>query len=71
MRRERVVPGKHDMEALMLALKEAVINAKSIPVHMYQGQKKTQHLKDNDETTTVMVQEVHINEITTLCLTTD
>ena len=37
MRWERVVTGKHGMVALMLALKEAEINAKSIPVHMNQG----------------------------------
>ena len=37
MIRARVVPGKYGMVALMLALKEAEINAKSIPVHMNQG----------------------------------
>ena len=34
---ERVVPGKHGMVSLMLALKEAEIKVESIPVHMNQG----------------------------------
>ena len=37
MRWERVVPGKHGMSALMLALKEAEIKAETISVHMHQG----------------------------------
>ena len=37
IRRTQVVPGKHGMTALMLALKEAEIKAEAIPVHMHQG----------------------------------
>ena len=46
MIRERVVPGKHDMVDLMLALKEAKINAEDIPVHMHKRQNATKKLKD-------------------------
>ena len=48
MRRERLVPGKHDMSALVIALKEAEINSKAIPVHIYQCQTETQQLKDKN-----------------------
>ena len=37
MRWSRVVPGKHDMAALMLALNKAEIKAEDIPVHIHQG----------------------------------
>ena len=37
MIRSIVVPGKHDIAALMLALKEAEIKAKAVPGHMHQG----------------------------------
>ena len=48
MIRAIVVPGKHGMSALMLALKEAKIKAEAIPVQMHQGHTETQHLKDNN-----------------------
>ena len=41
MRQANMVPGKHGMESLMLALKEAVIKAETILVHMYQVQTAT------------------------------
>ena len=34
---EIVVPGKHCMSDLMLALKQVEIKEESIPVHMHQG----------------------------------
>ena len=46
MIRARLMPGKHDMVALILALNEAEIKAEAIPVHMNQGQPSTQQLKD-------------------------
>ena len=55
MRWEIVVPGKHGTEDLILELKEAKIKAEAIPVHIYQGHTETQHLKDNNETSTVVV----------------
>ena len=36
VRRSIVVPVKHDISALMLALKEAEIKSEAIPVHMHQ-----------------------------------
>ena len=51
----RVVPGKHYMATLMLALKESEIKAESISVHMHQEKTETQHLKDKNETPTLMV----------------
>ena len=48
MRRARVVPGKHGIAALMLALKEAETKAEYIPVNMHQGHIETQQLKDNN-----------------------
>ena len=71
MGQARVVPGKHGMSDLMLALKEAEIKAEFIPVQMYQGHKETQKLKDNTETPTVMVHSGQINETTTLPLPTE
>ena len=68
MKLERVVIGKHGMASLMLALKQTEIKAEDIPVHIHQGQTATQQLKEKDETPTVMVHVVYINEITTLCL---
>ena len=56
------------MAALMIAIKEAEIKAEDIPVHMYQGQKVTQQLKDKNVTTTVMVHTGYINETTKLCI---
>ena len=46
MRHARVVPGKHGIISLILALKEAVIKSEAIPVHMYQWQTARQQLKD-------------------------
>ena len=37
IRRAIVVPGKHGMSALMIALKEVEVKAEDIPVHMHQG----------------------------------
>ena len=51
----RVVPGKHGMSALMIALKESKTKAEAIKVHIYQGNTAKQQLKDKDEKTTVMV----------------
>ena len=62
--------GKHGMSALMLAPKKVEIKVEAIPVHMHQGQKATNHLKDKGDTPTVMVHAGNINETTTLCLTT-
>ena len=53
MRRSRGVLVKHGIAAFILALKEAKIKSEAVPVHMNHGQLGTQHLKDNNETTTV------------------
>ena len=71
MRRARFVPGKHGMSALVLALKEAEIKAEYIRVHMYQVHAETKHLKDNNETSIVMVHARNINKTTTLPLPTE
>ena len=71
MIRARVVPGKHGMVALMLEIKEVEIKAEAIPVYMHQGNTETQHLKDNNETTTVMVHVDQINKNITLPLPTE
>ena len=71
MRWSKVVPGKHGMAALMLALKEVEINAETIPVHIYQGKTATQQLKYKYEMPTVMVHAGRINETTTLFLPTE
>ena len=47
MIRARVVPRKHGMSALMLALKESAIKVEAIPVHIHQGQITTKYLKYN------------------------
>ena len=52
IRREIVVPIKHRMSALMLALKEFKIKSEAIHVQMHRGHIETQHLKDNNETPT-------------------
>ena len=71
MIRESVVPGKHAMATLMLALKEAEIKTEDITVHMHQGQTEIKQLKDKDQTTIVMVHVGHISETTTQCLPTE
>ena len=58
---EIVVPVKHGMSALMLALMEAETKAEAIPVHMQQGHTEKQQLKDNNETPTLMVHARQIN----------
>ena len=68
MRRAIVVPGKHGMSSLVIALKEAEIKVEAIPVQMHQGYTETQHLKNNNETPTVMVHAGYINKTTTLHL---
>ena len=71
MIRAIVVPGKHDISSLMIALKEAEIKLGSIPVHVHQWHKETQQLKYKDETPTVMLNAVQINETTSLCIPTE
>ena len=71
MRWEIVVPVKHGMEALMLALNEAEINTETITVHIHQGRTETQQLKDTNDTPTVMLHSGKINETTTLCIPTE
>ena len=46
MIRARLVPGKHGMVALMIALKEAEIKTEAISVHMHQRQTETKDLDD-------------------------
>ena len=58
MRHARVVPIKHGMALLMLALKEAEIKAEHIQVNIHQGHIETQQLKDHNETPTLMVHTV-------------
>ena len=67
----RVVPGKHGMSSLMLALKEAEIKSESIPVHMHHKQTATKNLKDKGKIPAVTVYAGHINETTTLPLPTE
>ena len=67
-RRARVVPRKHGMADLILALKEADIKSEAIPVHMHQVHIEKQQLKYNNETPTVMVHVGKINKTTTLTL---
>ena len=64
----RVVPVKHDISSLMIALKEAEIKAEAIPVQMHKGHTETQHLRDNNNTPTVMVHTGQNNKTTTLPL---
>ena len=66
-----MVPGKHGITDLILALKEAEINSEAIPVHMHQEETETQYLKDNNETPTGTVHAIHINKTTTLLLPTE
>ena len=68
MKHSRVLPRKHGMSALMLALKEAEVKEEAIPVQINQGNKETQQLKDNNKTHTVMVHTGYINKTTTLPL---
>ena len=60
MIRARVVPIKHGIKTLILALKEAEIKAEAIPVHMHHGQTATNQLKYKSEITTVMMHAVKI-----------
>ena len=71
MRWARVVPGKHGMSALMIALKEAEIKVESLPVHMQHKQTANKQLKDKGELTTGTVHEKQINKTTTLPLTAE
>ena len=72
MRRAKVVPGKHVMAAFMVALKEAIIKAEAIKVHINHKHTAIKELKDKGEspTVTVMVHTVYINKTTTLPLHT-
>ena len=71
MRRARLVPGKHGISALMLALKEAEKKAEYIPVHMHQENKEKQQLKYKDKIPTLMVHTGQINENIKLCIPTE
>ena len=64
------MPGKHGMSDLILALDDVELKVEAIPVHMHQGHTETQHLKDNNETPTLMVHLGQINKTTTLPLDT-
>ena len=68
MRQEIVVTGKHSMAAFILSLKEEEIKAEAIPVHMHHRHTETQHMKDNNEATTLMLHAGQINKTTTLTL---
>ena len=61
MRRAIVVPGKHVMAALILALKGAEINSEDIPVHMRLAYTAKKYLKDKGEISTGIVHVGHIN----------
>ena len=71
MRPARVVPGKHGISALMIALKEAEINLEAIPVNMHHKQTATKQLKDNGEITTGTVHAGQVNKTKTLPLPTE
>ena len=71
MIRVRVVPEKNGLASIMLALKEAEIKAKVIPVNIYQGQTTTKNLKYKCEIPTVFVHAGHMNDITPLPLPTE
>ena len=60
MRRGKLVPEKHGMAALILALKDAEINSEAIPLHMNQGHTESQQPKYKNETHIVMVHAGHI-----------
>ena len=68
MIRAIMVSGKHGIEALMLALKDAEIKSEAIPVHMYQWKTAAQQTKYKFETLTVMLHSGNINETTKICL---
>ena len=71
MIRAIVVPGKHVMSSLMLALKEAEVKALTIPVHINHFHKEKTTPKGNNETPTMMVHVGQINKTTTLTLPTE
>ena len=58
MRHAKVVPGKHVMLALVLALKKVEIKAEDIPVHMHHKQTAKKKMKDKGIISTVMVYAV-------------
>ena len=62
MIRVRVVPGKHGMSALMLALKEAEIIAEAISVNMHHEHIETKQLKYKVETPTGKVHAGYIQQ---------
>ena len=66
-----MVSGKHGMEALMIALKEAEIKSEAIQLHLQQVHIETQHLKDKNETPTLMVHAGNINKTTAIPLPTN
>ena len=65
MGRTILVPGKHSMSALMLALKKTIIKLGSIPVHMHNKQTSTKQSKDKDEIPTGTVYAGKANKTTT------
>ena len=71
MRRARVVPVKHGMSSLILALNEAEVKEEAIPVQIHQGNIETQQLENDNEKSAVMVHVVQINQATTLPLPTE
>ena len=71
MRRAILVPGKHDTSYLILLITEEEIEAEPIPLHMYQGKTTTTQPKEKGGKTIVMAHARHINETTTLYITTE
>ena len=71
MRRARVVPVKHGMAALVLALKEVEIKAEARPVHMQKRHTESQQPKYKKKTPTLVVHAVQINKTTTLPIPTE
>ena len=71
MRRERMVPRKHGMVVLMIALKEAEMKAEDISVHMHNEKTETKQLKDKVKITTGTVHAGEINKTTRLTLSTE
>ena len=66
-----MVPVKHGMSDLMLAIKEAEIKAEAIPLHMHQRHTETQQMKYNNETPILMLHAEYINKTTTPPLPTE
>ena len=63
-----MVPVKHGMIDLIIALKESEIKLEAMPVHMHQVYTATKQLKDKCEIPIVTVHAGNINKNTTLCV---